>query len=99
MQLLGSGLHEQADFPVAGVIAQRDGRAVVSAEPAGGAEQEELAAIQFIGPPAHADVLAPAEQVAARSVPQKLLGERQRPGGAGGTGANIEEGGIGVEEG
>ena len=43
-EFLGRGVHEQADFPVAGVIAQRDGRAVGGANAAVGAEDQELLA-------------------------------------------------------
>src|SRR5262249_29061725 len=67
-QFLGGRLHEQADLPVAGVIAQRDGRAVRGADAALGAEDEELLAAQFGRVPAHAGVLCQAEEVAAGGV-------------------------------
>ena len=38
LQLAGGGFHQQADLPVAGVIAQRDGRAIGRADAAVGAE-------------------------------------------------------------
>ena len=99
LQLVRRRLHEQADFPVAGVIAERDGRAVGVADAAGRAEDQELAAAQFGRLPAHADVLRPAEQVAARRFAQHLLGQRQAAGGAGGGGLHVVKGGVGFEDG
>ena len=46
-QLLRRRLHQQADFPVAGVVAQGDGRAVGIADAAGRAEDQELAPAQL----------------------------------------------------
>ncbi len=45
-QFARGGFHEQADFPVAGVIAESDGRAVGGADAAVGAEDEELFAVR-----------------------------------------------------
>ena len=61
-------LHEQADFPMAGVIAERDRFAVRRAQSALRAEDEKLFAPDFGGIPAHAGVLRQAEQIAARAV-------------------------------
>ena len=44
LELLGRRLHQQADLPVAGVVAERDRRAVGGADAAGGAENQEFAA-------------------------------------------------------
>ena len=44
LQLLGRRLHQQADLPVAGVVAERDRRAVGGAQAALGAEDQELLA-------------------------------------------------------
>ena len=76
-------LHQQADFPMAGVIAERDGLAVRRAQPALGAQDQKLLAPDFGGIPAHAGVLRQAKQIAARAVQQHLLRQRQaarRPG-------------------
>ena len=85
----GGGLHEQTDFPVTGVIAQGDRFAVIGAESAGGAEDEEFLATQLSGIPAHAGVLREAEQIAAGPVEEHLLGKRQRASGAGCAGADL----------
>ena len=49
LQFLGRGLHQQPDFPVAGVIAQSDRRAVGRANAAMGTEDEELLAAKLAG--------------------------------------------------
>ena len=77
MQLLGGRLHEQADFPVAGVIPERDGPAVGGADAALGAEHQELRPAQLARVPAHAGVLGQPEDVAARPLDQHLRGQRQ----------------------
>ena len=76
-QLLRRGLHEQADLPVAGVIAERDRRAVRRADAALRAEDEELRAAELARVPAHAGVLRQPEEVAAGALEQHLLGQRQ----------------------
>ena len=58
------GFHQQADFPVAGVIAQCDGGAVGGADSAVRRENQELFAAERRGIPAHAGVLAQAEEIA-----------------------------------
>ena len=55
--------------------------------------------IQLARLPAHADVLRPAEQIAAGRFAQHLLGQRQTAGGTGGAGLHVEQGGIGLDEG
>ena len=50
-QLLGGRLHQQADLPVAGVIAEGDRRAVGGADAALGAEDEELWAAELARDP------------------------------------------------
>src|SRR5205823_545734 len=77
-------LHKQADLPVAGVIAEGDGRAIVGSEAAGGGEDEKFLAADLGGIPPHAGVLGEAEEIAAGPVEEHLLGEGKRAGGAGG---------------
>jgi hypothetical protein len=48
-ELLGGGVHQEADFPVAGVVPERDGRAVGRADAAVGAENEEFLAAESRG--------------------------------------------------
>ena len=98
-QLLGRGLHQEADFPVAGVIAEGDRAAVGAPHAALGAQQKELRAQQLPRIPAHARVLRQPEDVAARLLAQHLGGEGQAPGrpGAGrldrpGLGARLDDG-------
>ena len=71
-QLLGRRLNQQADFPMTGVIAQRDRSAVRRAETALSAENEKLFAAQFARVPAHASVLRESKNVAARPVQQHV---------------------------
>jgi len=98
-QFLGGGFHLQDHLPVAAVVAEGDGAAIGGAEAAGGAEDEELLAAQVGRVPAHADILAPAEEVAAGSVAEHVVGERQATGRALGGGLHIEEGGIRIDQG
>ena len=78
--------HEQADFPVAGVIAERERRAVRLAHAALRAEDQRLGPLQLGRLPAHADVLRPPEDVAARALQQigRLERQRARRSGLGG---------------
>ena len=46
LQFLGGGVHEQPDLPVAGVVAERDGRAIGGADAAVGAEDQEFLAAE-----------------------------------------------------
>ena len=64
LQFLSRGLHQQAHFPVAGVIAQRDGRAIGGANAPMGGEQQHLCATEPRRIPPHAGILRPSEQVA-----------------------------------
>ena len=76
-KFLGGRLHEQADFPMAGVVAQSDGFAIRRPQPALGAQNEKLLARNLGGSPAHAGVLCQPKQITARAVAQHLLGQRQ----------------------
>ncbi len=99
-QRLGRGAHEQPDFPVAGVIAEGEGSAVGLANAALRAEDEDFGLLERGGLPAHADVLRPAEDVAARPRQQIRRFERQRARGAGLRGSDVVEGVVaGVEDG
>jgi hypothetical protein len=73
---------EQADFPVTGVVSERQRLAVIGAQPAECADDDVLLALQRTGIPPHADVLGESEQIAARLIPQHVRGERQPAGRA-----------------
>ena len=84
-------LHQETDLEVTGVITERDGFAIGLADPALGREDEIIAARDLVRGPAHADVLRPAEEVAARMRRELFLGEGQdsaRPGGFGAEGVD-----------
>src|SRR5262249_2848809 len=87
----GGGFDEQADFPMAGVIAQRDGFSIGRADAALGAEEEKRFARGFAGVPAHAGVLSEAEDVAARTMAEVVVGQRQASDRTGGFGFDLEE--------
>ena len=70
--------HQQADFPVAGVKAERDGLAVLRAQAAVRAQDQELRIEESIRLPAHAGVLRQAEEIAGGLGEQHLRRERQR---------------------
>ena len=59
-----------------------------------GGEHQEFFAAQFGGLPSHARVLAPAEEIAAGPVQEKLPGDRQAPPGPLGGGPDLGEGRI-----
>src|SRR5439155_4049544 len=94
-ELFGRRLDEQPDLPVPGVVAEGDGGAVVGAEAAVGGEDEEFGPAERGGVPAHADVLGPAEQVAAGGVAEQVVGERQPAGRSGGGGDQLVDGRVG----
>ena len=76
-QLFGGPPREQPDLPVAGVVAEGERCAVRLADAALRAQNERLLATEPGRIPAHADVLAQREEVAARTLTQHLGGERQ----------------------
>ena len=92
-------LHEQAHFPVAGVVAERDGRAIGRADPALRTKNEELFPEHGGRRPAHAGVLRHAEEIAAGHAGERRGVERERARGAGGGGAQGVDGVGGGEEG
>ena len=98
-ELLGRGLHQHADLPMADVIAERDRRAVGRADAAHGAQDQELRAAQLGRVPAHAGVLRQAEQVAAGRVAQIVLIQRQLARWAGRVRADIVNRRVGSVEG
>ena len=67
-QFLGRLLHQQAYFPVACMIAQRDSGAIGTANTAVSAQDQNFFTPEFGGIPSHARVLSPAEQVPRRGV-------------------------------
>ena len=81
-QGLCRGAHQQAHFPVAGVVAQCQGLAVLGTQSALGAEDEILRSGDLGGIPAHAGVLRQAEEIAAACVAQQFFCQRQCAGGA-----------------
>ena len=91
LEARGRRLHQQADLPVAGVIAERDRRAVRRADAALRAQDQEFRVAQAARRPAHAGVLREAEDVAAGRVAQELIVERQRAAGAGRVRLHVEE--------
>ena len=98
-QFLRGGAHLKGDLPVPGVIAERDRLAAFPAQPALSAENEIGGARHFLCAPAHAGILTPAEEVAAGSITQHFLRERQAAGRAGGFGADGENGVVAGKEG
>ena len=93
-QFLRGGFHQQPDFPMAGVIAQRDRSAVAGANAAMGAEDQDLGTAQLLRIPTHAGILREAEQIAGRPVQQHLGGNRQRALRACAAAAHVEQAGI-----
>ena len=93
-QLLGRLADEQADLPVARVIAQRDRLAVRGPQAALRAQDQVGIAGDLARRPAHAGVLGQAEEVARRPVPQHLAGQRQRARGPLAGGRDLVDGGI-----
>ena len=80
-QRLGRGPDEQAELPVPGVVAQRDGAAVGIPQPALCAQDEIVRSPGFGGIPAHARVLGHAEQGAARLLQEQLRRDGEPPFG------------------
>ena len=76
-QLVGGRLHQEADLPVARVIAEGDRLAVGGADAALGREDQELGTPELPRIPPHARVLGPAEEIAARPVEEHLRRERK----------------------
>ena len=66
-EFTGGRFHQQADFPVTGVITKRDRRSIRCADAAVGREHQELPPAECRGVPAHAGVLRPAEEIARRA--------------------------------
>ncbi len=60
-QLARSLSHQQADFPVAGVEAERDGLAIFRAQAAVGAQDQKFGVEESTRLPAHSGVLRQAE--------------------------------------
>ena len=89
--------YQCADFPVAGVEAEGDGGSIGGAQAAVGAEDEDFRAEQFLRFPAHAGVLAQAEEIAGGRGEQHFRGDGQqavRTGRVGGYVVQLEGGGF-----
>src|SRR5262249_7804149 len=76
-QLARRGLDKHPDFPMAGVITQRDRLAVRCAEPALRAQDQKLLSSQFTRVPTHPGVLRPAKDIAAGRFGKHLRSERK----------------------
>ena len=72
LEFLGGGLHEQPDLPMAGVIAEGDGRAIRRADAALGAEDQKFRLAERVRVPAHPGILGQAKEIAAGRVEQKF---------------------------
>ncbi len=94
-EFLGGRVHQQADLPMSGMVAERDRGAIGGADSAVGAEDQKLFAAQRGRVPTHAGVLGPAESVAGGAFQQHFGRNGKRSGGAAGLGGNIEKGGVG----
>ncbi len=89
---------EQADLPMAGVEAECDGSAVLGAETAVGAEDEELGVEETGGLPSHAGVLGEAEEISGGLGEKHLGRDGKRALGTAGVGLDaLEEGSVAFE--
>src|SRR5690606_16333030 len=76
-QRFGGTLDEQGNFPVPGMVAQSQRRAVFSAQAALRAHDAIVVAADFLWMPAHRHVLRHAKQISAWFFEQRGFGERQ----------------------
>ena len=76
-QLVGGRFHQEADLPVSGVVAEGDRPAVGRADAALGRQDQVLRAPELPRIPAHAGVLGPAEEIAARPLEEHLRRQRE----------------------
>ncbi len=97
-ELLGRRLHQEADFPVSGVVAECDRGAVGAANTAIGAEHQVLRTTELARIPAHAGVLRETEDVSARAL-EKHLGRQWKPARrARAGGLHGENAGLGIDD-
>ncbi len=75
--LLRSGLDQQADFPVAGVVPERNRRAVWIANAPLSAEDQVLIAQDPSRIKSHSHALGQPKQVTAAPVPKDFIAQRQ----------------------
>ncbi len=94
LQRLCCFLDEESHFPVPGVIAEGDRRAVGGAHAAVRRQDQKLGRAERRWVPAHAGVLAPAEQIARGPGQEHLGGEGQRPGRPLGLAGDVENRGV-----
>ena len=93
-QAIGALLDQKADFPVACVIAQGDGRAVGRPHAAHGAHDEKLLAGDGGRIPSHPHALAQAKKVAAGRVEEHFGGKGKPTLGAGSVGDHLIHFGV-----
>ena len=77
LDLAGRCLNEQSNFPMSRVITQRDRLAIGRSDASLCAEQQILRPEQIFRLPTHSRTLRQAKQIAARPIPQHLVGQRQ----------------------
>ena len=94
----GRRLEQQSDFPVTGVIPERDWRPIRRADAAVRREHQKFFAAERGRIPSHAGVLRPAEQIAGRPLAQHLRRQRQRTRRSRRARGDIEESRIGGVE-
>ena len=83
--------HQQSNFPVTRMKAQRDRRSILGAQSAVGAQKKDFGAGQAVRAPAHAHIHAEAEQISRGLAEQHFGGDRQSSGGARGMSAHLLE--------
>ena len=79
-QLLRGRFDEEPDLPVAGVVAEGHRAAIRGAHAPLRGENQKLRIGRSRSRPSHADVLRQPEEIPRGSVPEHLIGERQRSG-------------------
>ena len=94
-QFLGGGVHQQADFPMTGVIAQGDRSAIGRADAAVGTEDEELLPAERCRVPPHAGILTPAEGISGGPLEEHFRSDRERALGPTSLGSDVEKGRVG----
>ena len=96
--LVGGGLHEQADLPVTSVVTQGDRCAIRRPDAPHRAEDEELFATQMRWIPPHPRILTEAEDVATRRLDDGCLVEGELAGWARRLRADRVDGIVGAED-
>ena len=89
-QRLGSSLNLQSNFPVTGMITQRDGLTIISTNPPVGIQNKICVTGKSSGIPSHAGTLGKPKEIAAGFGTQHILSQRQFAGRAITTGLKIK---------